>query len=103
MPDRVIEWMKQPHENWGTIERIAIREALEKFGLDALCVEVERKLSLAESSAAESALELAREAIKAAAAQTPPTPPMRFRGLHHIPLQAHQTREIWFGRALRGG
>ena len=76
VPDKVIEWMKQPHEDWGTIERIAIREALEKFGLDTLCMEIEGKLSLAESSAMDSALELAREAIKAAAAQTPPTPPI---------------------------
>ena len=75
VPDRVIEWMKQPHEDWGTIERIAIREALEKFGLDTLCVEIKGKLYLAESSAVDSTLELVREAIKDAAAQTPPIPP----------------------------
>ena len=82
VPDRVIEWMKQPHESWGTIERIAIREALEKFGLGRFCVEVEGKLSLAESSAVDSAMELAKGAVgtltpsEEPPAPTPqPTPP----------------------------
>ena len=33
VPDAVIDWMKQPSDELGSIERVAIREALEKFGL----------------------------------------------------------------------
>ncbi len=56
VPDRVIEWMKDPVEEWGTIERIAIREALEKFGIGEFCADVEQKLALAESTSGAQAI-----------------------------------------------
>ncbi len=37
VPDRVVEWMQQPPGDLGAMERIAIREALEKFGLGDAC------------------------------------------------------------------
>ena len=76
VPDRVIEWMKDPVEEWGTIERIAIREALEKFGIGDFCADVEQKLTFAESSPMNNALEMAKDAAKAALTPSPepPTP-----------------------------
>ncbi len=41
VPDRVIDWMKQPPGDLGAIERIAIREALEKFGLGEACASLQ--------------------------------------------------------------
>ena len=74
VPDRVVEWMKDPVEEWGTIERIAIREALEKFGIGEFCSDVEDKLAMAESSAMNNALEVAKSAVNAL---TPsPEPPI---------------------------
>ena len=46
VPDAVIDWMKQPSDELGSIERIAIREALEKFGLGNVCSEVSDGLDL---------------------------------------------------------
>ena len=46
VPDAVIDWMKQPSDELGSIERIAIREALEKFGLGDACSEVADGLDL---------------------------------------------------------
>ena len=71
VPDRVIEWMKDPVEEWGTIERIAIREALEKFGIGEFCSDVSAKLDIAESSAMNNALEMAKDAAKAALTPSP--------------------------------
>ena len=75
VPDRVIEWMKDPVEEWGTIERIAIREALEKFGIGEFCADVEQKLTFVESSPMNNALEMAKDAAKAAALTPSPEPP----------------------------
>ncbi len=47
VPDAVIDWMKQPSDELGSIERVAIREALEKFGLGEACSEVTDNLGLA--------------------------------------------------------
>ena len=47
VPDAVIDWMKQPSDELGSIERVAIREALEKFGLGEACSEVADNLGLA--------------------------------------------------------
>ena len=46
VPDAVIDWMRQPSDELGSIERIAIREALEKFGLGDACSEVADGLDL---------------------------------------------------------
>ena len=75
VPDRVIEWMKDPVEEWGTIERIAIREALEKFGIGEFCSDVEQKLALAESSAMNNALETAKSAASTIAPSPEPPAP----------------------------
>ena len=75
VPDRVIEWMKDPVEEWGTIERIAIREALEKFGIGEFCADVEQKLALAESSAMNNALETAKSAASTLAPSPEPPAP----------------------------
>ena len=74
VPDRVIEWMKDPVEEWGTIERIAIREALEKFGIGEFCSDVSAKLDIAESSAASQTLEMAKDVVQNAPAPSAPTP-----------------------------
>ena len=47
VPDAVIDWMKQPSDELGSIERVAIRESLEKFGLGEACSEVADNLGLA--------------------------------------------------------
>ena len=47
VPDAVIDWMKQPSDELGSIERVAIREALEKFDLGEACSEVADNLGLA--------------------------------------------------------
>ena len=47
VPDAVIDWMKQPSDELGSIERVAIREALEKFGLGEACSKVADNLGLA--------------------------------------------------------
>ena len=75
VPDRVIEWMKNPSEDWGTIERIAIREALEKFGLGEFCADVADRLDMVESSAANQAMDAVKDAIEARATrESSPTP-----------------------------
>ena len=47
VPDAVIEWMKSPSDELGSIERIAIREAMEQFGLGDACSQVADRLDLA--------------------------------------------------------
>lgn len=47
VPDAVVEWMKSPSDELGIIERIAIRKALEQFGLGDACSEVADRLDLA--------------------------------------------------------
>lgn len=47
VPDAVVEWMKSPSNELGSIERIAIRETLEKFGLGDACSEVAEDLGFA--------------------------------------------------------
>ena len=46
VPKAVTDWMKQPSDELSSIERIAIREALEKFGLGDVCSEVADRLDL---------------------------------------------------------
>ena len=74
VPDRVIEWMKDPVEEWGTIERIAIREALEKFGIGEFCADVSAKLDIAESSATSHALDIAKDVAQNTPVPSAPTP-----------------------------
>ena len=40
VPDAVVNWMKEPTDELGPVERIAIREALERFGLGDTCATV---------------------------------------------------------------
>ena len=75
VPDRVIEWMKNPSEDWGTIERIAIREALEKFGIGEFCADVEERLTLVESLPIDNALELAKDTVDTSNAFPSPSVP----------------------------
>ena len=46
VPKAVTDWMKQPSDELSSIERIAIREALEQFGLGDACSEVADRLDL---------------------------------------------------------
>ncbi len=47
VPEFVVEWMKSPLDELGSIQRIAIREALEQYGLGTACSEVADSLGFA--------------------------------------------------------
>ena len=78
VPDKVVEWMRSPSQDWGAIERIAIREALEKFGIGDFCADVQESLTLAESSAIDEVLETAKDTVGALTpSPRPPVPTLR--------------------------
>ena len=45
-PEAVVEWMKRPSDELGVIERVAIRKALEEFGLGDACSGVSANLDV---------------------------------------------------------
>ena len=65
VPEAVVEWMKSPSDELGSIERIAIREAMEQFGLGDACSEVADSLDLA--------IDLIPETSTSAPAEVSPT------------------------------
>ena len=46
VPNAVVEWMKRPLDELGVIERVAIRKALEEFGLGDACSGISASLEI---------------------------------------------------------
>ena len=75
VPEAVVDWMKQPSDELGSIERIAIREALEKFGLGVVCSEVADGLGLDIGQMTDTGISTVTKAIQTEEPTSTPVPP----------------------------
>lgn len=75
VPEAVVDWMKQPSDELGSIERIAIREALERYGLGDVCSEVADGLGLDIGQMADTGISTVTKAIQTEEPTSTPAPP----------------------------
>ena len=75
VPEAVVGWMKQPSDELGSIERMAIREALERYGLGDVCSEVADGLGLDIGKIADTGISTVTKAIQTEEPTSTPAPP----------------------------
>ena len=85
VPEAVVDWMKQPSDELGSIERIAIREALETSGLGDVCSEVADGLGLDIGQVADTGISAVTKAIQTEEPTSTPAPPTRTPASQGVP------------------